>query len=240
MEGIIHSTESFGAVDGPGLRFVVFLRGCPLRCLYCHNPDTWAGKGGISISAAALADKIMAYRSFIRGGGVTLSGGEPLMQPEFCKELCDILRRRGIHTAIDTSGCFFPEGHVAEAIDAADLILLDIKDIDSEGSMKISGAGNENALATLQYCEKTGKPVWTRHVLVPGYTLCEDKLVRLRDYLADFTCVKKTELLPYHTMGRYKWDELGLKYGLENVEAPTEAEIAAATAIFAENSAPRK
>lgn len=233
MDGIIHSTESFGAVDGPGIRFVVFMRGCPLRCLYCHNPDTWAGnEGGRSISAIDLADEIMAYRNFIRNGGVTISGGEPLMQPKFCKELCDILRRREIHTAIDTSGCFAPKGDIAGAIDAADLILLDIKDIDNEDSIKISGAGNKNTFETLRYCEETKKPVWVRHVLVPGYTLRDDKLIRLRDFLSDFKCIEKIELLPYHTMGKYKWDELGLKYGLEGVDSPTEAEVSNAMKLF--------
>lgn len=232
MDGLIHSMESFGAVDGPGLRFIVFLRGCPLKCLYCHNPDTWAGNGGVRMSATELADKIMTYRSFIKGGGVTISGGEPLLQPEFCLELCTILRKRGFHTALDTGGSIAPQGVAAQAIAAADMLLLDIKDIDTEDCARLTGFGNENALATLGYCEKIAKPVWIRHVLLPGYTLNAEKLTRLRDYLARFTCVEKTELLPYHTMGRYKWDELGLDYALDGVEPPSDEELAAATAIF--------
>ena len=178
--GYLHSLESFGAVDGPGIRFVVFLSGCPLRCLYCHNPDTWEQKQTLRMTPPQVMEKIRSERSFLLRGGVTLSGGEPLMQPAFCEELLTLCRQEGFHTAIDTSGSI-PLTQSRHAIDLADMLLLDIKDIDPEDCRMLTGKTNENALATLDHCEQTGKEVWIRHVLVPGYTLNPDKLRRLAE-----------------------------------------------------------
>lgn len=234
MEGYIHSCESFGAVDGPGVRFVVFMQGCPLRCRYCHNPDTWKLTDGKRITAQALADEIGQYRSFIRNGGVTLSGGEPLMQAEFAAELLTLCKAGGLHTAIDTSGAV-PLDQCKAAVDAADLILLDIKEGDPKDCRALTGQDNANAYALLEYCERVNKPVWLRHVLVPGLTLDEGKLERLAKRLSAFSCIEKVELNPFHKMGEFKWEQLGLDYTLADTPAPEAEEVARAKAIFAAN-----
>ncbi len=228
--GYIHSKETFGALDGPGIRYVLFLQGCNLRCLYCHNPDTWP-KGGQAITPQEVVDDIWRYKNFIRRGGVTFSGGEPLLQPEFVKAVCDLCRARGIHTAIDTAGALSFES-IREAVDAADLILLDIKSIDPEMCKTLTGQDNRHALELLDYCEQTHKPVWIRQVAVPGYTLQREQLEHLRDYLKPLTCVQKTMLLPFHQLGMYKWDALRLKTPLANAPIPTEQELQDARAIL--------
>ena len=229
--GYLHSLESFGAVDGPGIRFVVFFSGCPLRCLYCHNPDTWEQKRENATTAPALMQKIRTYKNFLRNGGVTLSGGEPLLQATFCEELLTLCRAEGLHTAIDTSGVISLAQSQA-AIDLADMLLLDIKDIDANDCITLTGQSNANAIATLRYCEKTGKPVWIRHVLLPGYTLKQDKLRRMAAFLQPFSCIARVELLPYHTMGLYKWDSLGIPSRIRQTQPPADAEVAAARSIF--------
>lgn len=236
MKGYIHSYESFGAVDGPGIRFVVFLKGCLLRCLYCHNPDTWhksEAKEFTVTTPEELVNKIMTYKNFIMNGGVTLSGGEPLLQAEFCHEVIKLCHDNNIHTAIDTSGAVELE-KTAECIKAADLILLDIKEIDAEDCIKLTGKDNSGSMRTLEYCESINKPVWIRHVLVPEYTLKEDKLKRLADYLRKFSCIEKVELLPYHTMGKYKWEQLNEPYKLEGIEPPSKEDVEKAKSIFSD------
>ena len=229
--GRIHSVESFGTLDGPGIRYVLFLQGCPLRCLYCHNPDTLAPEGGRPVTAGdALAD-ILTYRPFIARGGVTLSGGEPLLQPGFACELLDGCREHGLHTALDTSGAI-PLGRAAPALDRADLILLDVKALDPDLCSGLTGADPANTLATLEYCEAVGKPVWIRHVLVPGYTLDEARLARLADHLLRYACVRRVELLPFHKMGEYKWASLGRPYRLAETQPPTAGQLQAARDIF--------
>ncbi len=237
ITGRIHSVETFGAVDGPGVRFVVFLQGCPLRCKFCHNPDTWNPKDGQEISAAELIEQISSYRNFIRKGGVTLSGGEPLLQPQFVKAVLDGCRELGLHTAIDTSGGV-PLETAKPAIDAADMLLLDIKDIDPDGCRELTGQDNQNALSILRYCEEVGKPVWIRHVMVPGLTLQTDKLKRLAARLKGYRCIKNVELLPFHKMGEYKWEELHIPYSLADTLEPTKDEVAKAKAIFLQNGLP--
>lgn len=222
--GRIHSTESFGAVDGPGVRFVVFLQGCPLRCLYCHNPDTWLWSEGKEIYASELVEQIAKYKSFINKGGVTLSGGEPLMQPEFCRAITEGCHENGFHVALDTSGAI-PIQKSRDAIDEADMLLLDIKDIDPVDCEELTGATNENCFRTLQYCEDRNKPVWLRHVLLPDYTMNEDKLNRLGQFLTNYRCVKRVEILPYHTMGLKKWDALGLTSRLAGKNPPTKEDV---------------
>ena len=229
--GRIHSYESFGAVDGPGVRFVVFLQGCLLRCLYCHNPDTLDCNKGELVSSDQLMAKILSYKSFISDGGVTLSGGEPLLQPEFCEEIIDKCHENNLHITIDTSGAV-PLSSAKNAMLKADLILLDIKDIESKDCKTLTGLGNENALATLNFCEKNNKNVWIRHVLVPGYTMIDEKLHALGKHLKSFCCIKKVELLPYHKLGLFKWEQLGLKSKLEGIEPPPENDIKKAKEIL--------
>ena len=182
VSGRIHSVESFGTLDGPGVRYVVFLQGCPLRCLYCHNPDTWATGGGTETTVPELMRRIESCRNFIRSGGVTLSGGEPLMQPDFSRALLESCREAGSHTALDTAGSF-PLARSRAVIDAADLVLLDIKALDPELCVRLTGRDGGNTLATLDWCEESGKPVWIRHVLVPGLTLDRARLEALAAYL---------------------------------------------------------
>ncbi len=235
--GRIHSMESFGTVDGPGIRFVLFLQGCPLNCIYCHNPDTLSCTDGELKSSKEVFEYIMRFRGFIQTGGVTLSGGEPLRQHDFCRDLMQRFKRFNIHTAIDTSG-IMPLDTVKDCIDLADMLLLDIKAIDSDLCKKITGAGNEHALATLSYCEETGKPVWIRHVVVPGYTLDEKQLTRLADYIKPYKCIERTELLPFHKMGEFKWEELGKNYTLKDTREPTAEEMQAAKKIFSDRGIP--
>ncbi len=222
--GRIHSIETFGAVDGPGIRFVVFFQGCPLRCLYCHNPDSWDISGGREVTAEELVTQIKRYRNFIKSGGVTLSGGEPLLQSEFAEELLRLCRQNGFHTAVDTSGCI-PLTKCKTAVDQASMLLLDIKAIDSALAKKITGAGTENAIKLLEYCESVGKPVWIRHVLLPGYTLDNEQAHRMGAFLKHFRYVEKVELLPFHKMGEYKWDTLKLPYTLAEVQPPEPEQV---------------
>lgn len=229
--GKLHSIESFGAVDGPGVRFIAFLQGCPLRCLYCHNPDTWERDGGKEISSEELVKQICGYKNFISGGGVTLSGGEPLLQAEFCEAVIDGCHEENLHVALDTSGAI-PLEKSESAIRKADMLLLDIKDILPEDCKALTGMTNENALKTLSFCEEIGKPVWIRHVLLPRYTLNDEKLCRIAQLLKDLSCVEKIELLPYHTMGKYKWAELGITSKIDEIEPPSKEDVERAKEIF--------
>lgn len=231
MRGRIHSYESFGTLDGPGIRFVVFLQGCPLRCRYCHNPDTWNPNRGEEVSVSDVVRKVESLRNFIRSGGVTLSGGEPLLQPEFSLALLNEFRRRGIHSALDTAGSM-PLEASRPVVDAADLLLLDVKALDSALCRRLVGSDNSNELAVLEHCEKTGKDVWIRHVLVPGWTLVDSRLRDLAEYLKRFQCVKRIDLLPYRRLGIEKWRKLGLPELLRDVREPTRAECEAAERIF--------
>lgn len=231
--GRIHSVETFGAVDGPGIRYVVFFQGCRLRCLYCHNPDSWDLFGGEEKSAKEVFDDICRYKNFIKKGGVTLSGGEPLMQIEFASELVDLCLEQGLHVALDTAGSV-DLSVSKEVIDKVNLLLLDIKTFDPVLSSKLTGkeATLDMALATLGYCETIGKPVWVRHVIVPGYTLDEKRLTKIADYLSKFKCIERVDLLPFHKMGEYKWEELHEPYQLSSTLAPSSEQMEIAYAIF--------
>ena len=230
--GNVHSFESFGTLDGPGLRFIVFLQGCPFRCLYCHNPDTWDPEGGRRIGVQDIVARIERCRAYLRNGGATISGGEPLLQPEFTLALLQGLKAARIHTALDTSG-LMPLEVSAPAIDAADMVLLDLKALAPENCLKLTGGRVENARATLDYCETTRKRVWIRHVVVPGLTLDLAKLKALAEFVKGFACVERVELLPFNKLGEYKWRELGLDYTLGAVPPPTPEEMAEARALFA-------
>ncbi len=232
VKGRIHSIETFGAVDGPGIRFVVFLQGCPLRCVYCHNPDSWNIKHGTITKVGELMDKILDYKSFL-SGGLTISGGEPMLQGDFVYALLHEAKRNGIHTALDTSGAF--DLHSSQRlIDASDMLLLDIKAANAERYQQITQRdyAHRNAIATLDYCESIQKPVWIRHVLLEGYTLNEVELSNLAEFLSHYQCVEQVDLLPFHKMGEYKWGEIGYRYLLFNAETPSKEQVKKAKEIF--------
>ena len=231
MTGRIHSYESFGAVDGPGIRFVVFMQGCLLRCLYCHNPDSWDCSGGELIDAQQLLQKILAYKNFIKKGGVTFSGGEPLLQADFVAHMTALLQQHGLHVAIDTSGAV-PLQRCKPAVNAADLLLLDIKALDPDLCVTLTGRDNRQALQMLDFRQQQNKPVWIRHVVVPGYTLDVDRLQQLAAFLKSYSCIERVELLPFHKMGEYKWKQLRLPYTLEAVQPPEEADLRQAKELF--------
>lgn len=231
IRGRVNSYLTFGTVDGPGIRFVLFLQGCPLRCLYCHNPDSVCGDAGEAWTVDTAFAAINRYRRFIRSGGVTFSGGEPLAQPEFVRALAVFLRRTGLHTALDTSGCIDPAG-VRRTIDAVDMLLLDIKSIDPNVSRRLTGQDNANAFATLDYCETTGKRVWIRHVLLRGYTQDAGQLSGLAARLKRYRCVELVELLPFHKFGEEKWRRIGRAYELSDVKPTTAEEAEWAKAFF--------
>lgn len=236
MVGNIHSFESFGTVDGPAIRFVVFMQGCPMRCLYCHNPDTWKAGAGKSYTPQEVADRVLRYRNYYAGGGgITVSGGEPLMQAEFVRELFTILKQKGIHTALDTSGILFnPENkHAFDGLLAVtDLVLLDIKHVDSDEHKKLTSHQNANVLAFAEYLSETGKSMWIRHVLVPGITDNDEYLIRLAEFIKGLKTVERVEVLPYHTMGEVKYENLGLDYPLKGVQPPAKERVANAKRIL--------
>lgn len=239
--GYVHSLETFGLVDGPGVRCVVFLQGCRMRCRFCHNPDTWAMSGGKPWTAQALFDRVYRYKPYWRdNGGITVSGGEALLQMEFVTEFFRIAKARGVHTALDTSGePFRPDADYLakfrELMAVTDLFILDIKEMDDEKHRKLTGHGNGNILALGKYLSDHGKEMWIRHVLVPGVTDAEESLLALRDYRNTLKTVTRTEVLPYHTMGVFKWENLGIPYPLEGVPTPTKEQVAAAEAILLKN-----
>ncbi|MGN0808120.1 MAG: pyruvate formate-lyase-activating protein [Candidatus Coproplasma sp.] len=236
MTGRIHSFESFGTVDGPGIRFVVFMQGCPMRCKYCHNPDTWGYGGGTEYSAEQVAKNALRYKNyFANGGGVTVSGGEPLLQIGFVKELFKILKANGVHTALDTSGVLYSEenkGEIDELLNYTDLVLLDIKHINPERHNALTGKGNENVLAFARHLSDVGKPMWIRHVLVPKLTDNDGYLKELSSFIKSLKTVEKVEVLPYHTMGVVKYERLGITYPLKGVEPPTAERVKNAREIL--------
>lgn len=227
MKGYIHSTESFGTVDGPGVRYVVFFQGCPLRCKYCHNPDTWKFSGGREVTVKDLMDEYESYKEFLRSGGITATGGEPLGQPEFLAEFFAAAKQKNVHTCLDTSGAVYdPAEH--EKIDAVlrntDLVMLDIKHIDSAEHKKLTGMGNEHILAFAEHLRDMGIPLWIRHVVVPGITDSEEEQFRLGEYLATLSNLKALDVLPYHDMAKPKYKELGIPYVLEDTPPLTKEE----------------
>ncbi|MBK5195440.1 MAG: pyruvate formate lyase-activating protein [Proteiniphilum sp.] len=232
MVGNIHSLESFGTVDGPGIRFVVFLQGCPLRCLYCHNPDTWEkGEGSYRMTPEELLEEVMRYKSFIAKGGVTVTGGEPLMQAAFVREFFLLCREQGIHTALDTAGAIWTQA-VRDALDVTDLVLLDVKSIDRVQHKELTGAKITNTLSSLDYLEEKQIPTWIRHVIVPGWTDDDHLLQQLVDFLKPYRCIEKVELLPYHTMGTRKYEQMGLQYRLEGIPELSTERLKRAREIF--------
>ena len=238
MNGFIHSTESFGSVDGPGVRFVIFVAGCPMRCQFCHNPDTWNMQVGEQKSADELLAQALRYRSYWKdGGGITVSGGEPLLQMDFMIELFQKAKEKGINTTIDTSGAPFTReepffGKFNELMKYTDLLLVDIKHIDDEQHKLLTGHTNKNILDMARYLSEIGKPVWIRHVLVPERSDKDEYLKELYEFIKTLDNVEKVEVLPYHTFGEYKWKELGYDYPLAGIEPPTKERIRNANEIL--------
>ena len=218
----LHSIETFGTVDGPGVRFVVFLQGCHLECKYCHNRDTWDINGGTYISVSELISQINRYKTYITpNGGVTISGGEPLLQPYFLISLFKELKKQNIHTAIDTSGMVELTDTIKEVLSLTDLVLLDVKHINPQKCKDLVGFTNEKELAFAKYLSDNNIPTWIRQVLIPGFTDDEKDLLDLKEFISTLNSVKRIELLPYHNLGEYKWKELGFEYALKDVKPAT-------------------
>ncbi len=239
MIGRIHSVFSGGTVDGPGIRFVVFMQGCPLRCRYCHNPDTWAVGTGEERTVQSLVSEILKYKNYFGlNGGLTVSGGEPLLQIDFVIELLKEVKKKGVNTAIDTSGCTFNENNeellkkFEELNKYVDLYLLDIKHIDSEVHTKLTGISNTNVLNFARWLDSKNKKVWIRHVLLKDYTDNDDYLNKLSNFIKTLSNVEKVEVLPYHTMGEVKYQKLNIEYPLKGVEPPTKERVQIARQIL--------
>ena len=223
----IHSIETFGTVDGPGIRFVLFLQGCYLQCKYCHNRDTWDLKGGELKSLDDILEKIKRYKNYmmLSGGGVTVTGGEPFLQAKFLIELFKKLKEEGIHTCIDTSGIVAITDDIKELLKYTDLVLLDIKHIDDEKCKKLVGVSNKRELEFAQYLSENNIKIWIRQVLVPGYTDDEEDLKRLKKFIKSLKTVENVQILPYHSMGKFKWEKLGNKYELEDVRDANQNDV---------------
>ena len=226
MDGFVHSIESFGTVDGPGIRLVVFLKGCPLRCLYCHNPDTWAMQGATVMTEDEILAQYKKNRQFYQNGGITVTGGEPLLQAEFVAKLFEKANKEGIHTCLDTSGIIFDQ-NTASKIDAlldfCDLVMLDLKHIDPVKHKALTGSSNENILAFAKHLKERNIPVWIRTVIVPGVTDTPEDLVALGEFIGTLDNVKALDVLPYHTMGKEKYKSLGMEYPLGEIPPATKA-----------------
>ncbi|MFS8780112.1 pyruvate formate-lyase-activating protein [Synechococcus sp. W55.1] len=231
IAGRIHSVETCGTVDGPGIRFVIFTQGCPLRCLYCHNPDCRDPQAGQLVTVESLIAEIQRYRNYLRAGGVTVTGGEPLLQPDFVAEIFRRCHELGLHTALDTSGYVQLEA-AKPVLDHTDLVLLDIKSYLPELYRKVTGVSLEPTLNLARYLDQIHKPTWIRFVLVPGLTDPEENIKGLAQFVATLSNVERVEVLPFHKMGEYKWQQLGLPYTLADVNPPTPEQVNHALQIF--------
>lgn len=239
--GKIHSIETFGTVDGPGVRFVVFFQGCPMRCRYCHNPDTWQLAEGQEMSAEEILERMERNMEFYRTGGITATGGEPMFQMEFLTELFARAKERGTHTCLDTSGIMFPTGsetsddrmeQIGRLMQVTDLVMLDIKHMEDGAHRELTGHGNGHSLAFAEYLDQIGKPIWIRHVVVPGITFDRKELTELGKFLRTLSHMEKLEVLPYHSLGRVKYEQLGIDYALKDTPQLTKEEAAAAEQII--------
>lgn len=244
--GYINKLESFGSVDGPGIRFVVFLQGCPMRCKFCHNPETWkfangetaATLGAMAMTADELLDKALRYKTYWgRDGGITVSGGEPLAQLDFMIEFFEKAKVAGVHTCIDTSGVTFSREPAVFAkfeklMAVTDLLLVDIKHIDDAAHKELTGHGNENIIDFYRYLDEIRKPIWIRHVLVPGISDDDAALLRTRDFIRTLGNVQRVEVLPYHAFALGKYAELGIDYSLKDTQSPDVARVENANRIL--------
>ena len=230
----VHSIESFGTVDGPGIRFVLFLQGCHLKCKYCHNRDTWDMKSGEYKTLDDIFEKIKRYKNYmtLSGGGVTVTGGEPLLQVKFLIELFKKLKEEGIHTCIDTSGMVDITDDIKELLKYTDLVLLDIKHIDDEKCKKLVGFSNKKEIEFAKYLSENNIKIWIRQVIVPGYTDDEQDLLKLKQFINSLKTVEKVRFLPYHSMGKFKWGKLGSKYELEGVRDANQEDVDRANKIL--------
>lgn len=230
----VHSFESFGTVDGPGIRYVIFLQGCTLRCKYCQNRDSWDVNEGMIIPIDEIVDKILKYQNYIKpsGGGVTVSGGEPLLQTNSLISLFTELKRYNIHTAIDTSGMFRINDNLKKLIDLTDLFLLDIKHIVPSKSKELVGISNELELEFARYLSSINKPMWIRQVLVPTLTDNENDLLKLKEFISTLKSVEKVEILPYHNLGKFKWENLNLEYPLSDIPPAIDDDVKRAKKIL--------
>lgn len=233
--GKIHSIETFGTVDGPGVRFVVFFQGCPMRCQYCHNPDTWQIADGREMQTDEILSRMERNLAFYRTGGITATGGEPMLQMEFLTELFAGAKEHGIHTCLDTSGILFPGEETEDLhrlLEVTDLIMLDIKHMETEAHKKLTGWDNRNVLEFARYLDAKKKPVWIRHVVVPGITFEKEELAKLGRFLSTLSNVEKLEVLPYHALGKVKYDNLGMDYVLKDTPQLTKAQAEEAEQII--------
>ena len=237
-KGFVHSVESFGSVDGPGIRFLIFLQGCPMRCQFCHNPDSWKTGIGEERTADELLDQAERFRAYWGdNGGITVSGGEALLQIDFLLELFEKAKQRGIGTCLDTSAQLFTRKSpffekFERLMELTDTVLLDIKHIDDEEHRRLTRHSNANILDCARYLSEIDKPVWIRHVLIPGITDKDEYLVRLRDFLSTLHNIERIEVLPYHTLGVYKYEKLGIDYPLKDVQPPAAERVANANDIL--------
>ena len=231
MIGHIHSTESFGAADGPGVRFIVFMQGCHMRCRYCHNPDTWKMDGGDEVTADEILKRALRFKPYWgKDGGITISGGEPLLQIDFVIELFKKAKELGINTCIDTAGNPFTKedpffSKFEELMKYTDLLLLDLKEINPARHKDLTGFDNSNIIEMAKYLSEINKPVWIRHVLVPEHSDFDEDLDALGDFIDTLSNVDRVEILPYHTLGNFKWENLGIPYTLESISPPSAERI---------------
>lgn len=225
--GIIHSLESCGTVDGPGVRLVVFFKGCPMRCLYCHNPDTWDMNGGTEMTVEQILTEFEKKRPFYKDGGITATGGEPMVQLDFLTELFEESHKRGIHTCLDTSGTMFQPDNpeylkkVDKLLEVTDLVMLDIKHIDPDKHQDLCKRPNDNILKFAEYLDKKGITIWIRHVVVPHVTMEKKYLYELGRFIGKLKMVKALDILPYHDMGKTKYEQMGMEYPLKDIEPAT-------------------
>ena len=238
MKGYIHSKESFGTVDGPGIRYVLFMQGCPMRCLYCHNPDTWQVGIGQEVTAEEIIQNWKKNQSFYRNGGITVTGGEPLLQIDFLIELFRLAKKEGIHTCIDTSGITYSETNTQyiEKLDTlmqyTNLVMLDIKHIDPVRHKELTSKDNAGILAFAKYLESKRIPLWIRHVIVEGYTDDPAYLYKLGEFIGTLSNLEALDVLPYHTMGQSKYEELGIDYPLKGLHSLDKAEATKAKQVI--------
>ena len=234
IKGRIHSFETFGTVDGPGIRFVIFMQGCGLKCKYCHNRDTWDTTAGTLYTVSDIVNKLKNYEDYIKlsNGGVTATGGEPLMQPKFLLSLFKELKMLGFHTALDTSGMFPLTDEIKQILELTDLVLLDIKHINDEKCKELVGSHNKLELEFAKYLSDNNIPIWIRYVLIPGLTDNKDDLLELKSFINSLKTVQKIELHPYHTMGTFKWENLGFEYPLKDIPNASEDDIKRAKQIL--------
>lgn len=241
IKGRVHSIETFGTVDGPGIRFILFMQGCPLRCKYCHNRDTWDVKGGKEYTVDEIMTEVNKYAPYMKfsGGGLTVSGGEATLQPEFLKELFKRAKKDGVHTCLDTSG-FVNIDVLDPILEYTDLVLLDLKHMDTNKSKDLTGVGSEKSIELAQYLSERSMlseksiPVWIRHVLVPGITDDREHLESLGKFISTLENVDRVEILPYHTLGVHKWENMGFDYELKDVPDATKEDVARAAEILEE------